>query len=227
MEILPILIPPITSYIVSTYCPFTPNFDSSTREETKADNIVREKVLPIISGVIGFAWYFSRNKAQILKNTVKSTTKGTRNTVNFLSKLFQGSHKYIIDLVFILLIGSLNYWIYQKDCQKDTQKALYALFVTIAVTIFVIYLTASYSVYSPLFLIPLLVWLLFTAEFKAREFYFTATVTPNVDDVEDGNVKVEVDVDVQMEESPKNDAEKANIDLKNLPKDVKEQFRIW
>lgn len=207
MDILPIIIPPVASYIVSTYCPYTPGFDINNRKETPGQHIIRSNVWPVLSGTIGVAWYLARNKAATVQ-IKKATKKGTRAAVGKLTKYFDGSHKYTLDFAFIVLIASLNYWIYTSSCQQHFEKSTYVLIGAISALIWVIYLTASYTAYSLLLLTPLLLWLFLSVEGTVKKMY---NPTP------------------KMTEAPTglSDVEKANEELQNEEEEVKEQFRVW
>ena len=155
MDIVPIIIPPLASYIVSTHCPFKPNFDSNARIETKGEFVVRNNVWPILSGSIGFAWYFARNKAQLVE-VAKKSSKGSREAVGKLAGLFKGSHKYVLDLSFLSLIILFNWWIYLYSCQGNLNDAFKVLILSVAACIFVTYLTSSYPAPRLLFVTPVL-----------------------------------------------------------------------
>lgn len=222
MDIVPIIIPVITSYIVSNYCPFTPQFDTNIRTESQGEKIARENVWPVLSGTIGFAWYFARNKA-IAAQAAKATTKGTRKAVGKLGKLLQGSHRYALDFAFLILIFFVNWWIYLYSCNKHYKDAFLVLIGTIGCIAWVIYLTSSYTSASLLLLTPLLLWLLVTAQSTGKQYYYSeiAVEATDTNGVTNGGELLP-----QVPEND-NDPEKANLELAEEEKDVKEQFRIW
>lgn len=224
MDVLPLLIPPLSTYIVATYCPATPGFNIKAREESESQRIIRQNVLPVISGATGFAWYFARNKAYAIdtlkgsaKTIAKASEKGSRKAVSKISKFFEGSQKLALDFSFIVLIVMINLWIYHYNCRQEYETGFRFLLGTIAATFIVIYLTAGYTTKSLLFLTPLLVWLLFTAQYNARFLYYLNTELP------------EGDVDQDVPQPP--DSDKANEELAEQPavppSEIKEQFRIW
>lgn len=209
MDIIPIIIPIVVSYVVGTYCPFTPGFSKSNRVETKGEKIIRKNVWPVLAGTIGFAWYFARNKAAAVQLT-SAAKKGTRKAIGKLSKWFQGSHKYTLDFAFLLLIGMLNWWIWLYSCERNKQHAFYALAGSLAVIFWVIYLTASYTSSSLLLLTPLLIWLLFSVQRAGAEIYYSSFLEDPV-----------------VAEEKEETITEANKKLNNEKKELKEQFRIW
>lgn len=213
MDIYPIFLPVLVSYIVSTYCPFTPGFSPSTRIETPGEKIVRQNVWPVLSGTIGFAWSLTRNKA-ITVQAAKATKKGTRKAVSKLSKWFKGSHKYTLDFAYLLLIVAVNYWVWVYGCNKRKKDSFYVLCGTLLILFWVLYLTVSYTSSSMLLLTPLLVWLLFSFQHSAKEMYYA-----NADDAENTE-----DIAPEVEEE---DISHANKKLNNEQKELKEEFRIW
>jgi hypothetical protein len=190
---------------------------SSQRSETKGEYIIRNNVWPVLSGTIGFAWYFARNKAAGAAN------KGTRKAVGKLGKILQGSQRYVLDFAFLALIGMVNWWIYSYSCQKDYQNSFYLLISTIGTLMWVIYLTASYTTYSLLLLTPLLIWLFFSAEYTGKQLYFPVVSTPP--ETTNGNTGDELLP--QIDESDPSDPDKANAELEQQEKESVEQFRIW
>jgi hypothetical protein len=209
MDIIPIILPIVSNYIIGTYCPLTPNFNPESRIESRGDKIYRENVWPILSGTIGFAWYFARNKA-IDVQAANLTTKGTRATVSKLSKYFEGSHRYVVDFAFLVLIFMTNWWIYLYYCRQNYNNAFHVLLGAIISVFVVCYLTSSYTSNSMLILTPLLLWLILTAHTTGMQYYANKKIMENPD------------TDVLI-----NDVEKANEQLTEEDKDIKEEFRIW
>ena len=158
MDIIPILIPPITNHIVRNFCPFSKKvLPKST--ETQSEYIIREYVWPLLSACIGFSWFLARNKAQITK---KQIIKGP------ISKLFKGfqNGKLMLDGAFLL-----SWWMWLYSCEGRYTDAFYVLISVICALFGTIYVASSYTASSLLLLTPVIIWLFFTAEYTGKQFY--------------------------------------------------------
>jgi hypothetical protein len=227
MDIVPIVIPPLASYIISTYCPFKPGFNPNTRTETKGEAIVRNNVWPVLSGCVGFAWYFARNKAYSVQ-AAKATKKGTREAVGRLSKLFQGSHKYTLDFAFVLLIAAFNWWIYLYSCEGNLDDAFKVLVLTLGLCFWVIYLTSSYTATSLFLLTPLLLWLFFSVEYTGKKLYYPQSSDEEVSPPALPATPSPGDAMIpEIDESDPSDPDKANAAMMEEEPEQLEQFHVW
>lgn len=202
MDIVAIVLPILSNYYVANYCPLTRNFDSAFKSESEQEKLYRTNAWPILSGTIGFAWYLSRNKSV----DAHTLTKGSQR----LNKLFQNSHKYMIDIAFIILVVMLNLWTYYYSCNQMYTQGFYVIMGTIASLLWVIYLVGANNSSTLLLLTPLLLWLLVTAQTVGMQYY---TAVPPKDELPP----------FQSQSNP----EQANKELVKEQKDVKEQFRVW
>jgi len=130
LDIIIFLIPLVTGYIMSYICPINKNKAGKTVPATPPSWIFGV-VWSILYVLIGLAW------VQLRKQKYQIT----------------------VDILFILLIISLNSWIFIYSCQKQKKNALYILFISFIISLG----TWGYSIGTNqmFYLTPLVGWLFF------------------------------------------------------------------
>lgn len=155
MDILPILIPTITSYIISTHCPYSAHAEKVIDRENQVEFIIREYVWPLLSVLMGFAWFFSKHKV-LTPEKIASMHR---------------HHKLIIDVLFLALTATMSLWIWLYSCEYRLKEAFMALIVTICILFGIMYMISSYTSTSLVLLTPLIVWLFFMLEQSGKQLH--------------------------------------------------------
>jgi Ca2+/Na+ antiporter len=141
--------------------------------ETPYQKTMRTMVWPILSAFVGFAWLISRNKAieVAAKISAKAATKKARKIVNSISKILNRPTSTTIDLVFIMLVILLNFYMWYDMCEYRKEEALYALVAIFIGVIVINYMIVSYSTGGLLLMTPLLLYVFILLQDEARARY--------------------------------------------------------
>jgi len=138
IDIIIFIIPLITAYIISAICPMKKE-EAGASVPARPPGWVFGVVWPVLYLLTGLAWVQLREQ----KNQIT------------------------VDILFTLLIISLNSWIVVYSCAKQKKNALYILVISVAISL----ATWGYSVGTTqmFYLTPLVAWLVFATMLNFTE----------------------------------------------------------
>ena len=137
------LTPIVAGYTMSALCPMTPE-QSGSSVPARPPGWVFGVVWPVLYILIGLSWVQLRTK-QNIKDKDQNT----------------------VDILFSLLILTLNSWIYFYSCKDEKKSALYTLLIALLIALS----TWGYSIghIQMFYLTPLVCWLFFATMLNFTE----------------------------------------------------------
>lgn len=167
-----IILPVIYGYVMQQFCPFV-NRESveKRRQELTQKGVIGiyEVIWPLLFLMIGFSWFFARQKADIVKSLVSN--KGSREAVVQFGKLFgKMSQTTALDTAYTIFTALIGWWLVLNKCTTNRRNDMLVLFLTSASGGLLLYLITSYGKKGLFALIPVVMWLFFANEYNIREY---------------------------------------------------------
>ncbi len=176
-----IILPVIYGYFMQNFCPFVNSKTVAQRQEElnkTGMKQINDVVWPLLYLMIGFSWFFARDKASTLEVVGKAATKGSREAVSRFGKLFgKTTPSTSLDMAYIMFTLFLGWWMVTHSCTSDKRNAMMVLFLTTVSGIVLLYLITSYGHRGLFSLIPVIYWLFFANEEIIRDYYHTYVST--------------------------------------------------
>jgi len=164
---------------MQNFCPFVdPNKVQQRQQELSMSGMkqIHDVVWPLMYLMIGFSWFFARDKASTLQVVGENVTKGSRQAVMSFGKLFgKTTPTTSLDIAYLLFTLFLGWWMVAHSCTLDKRNAMMVLFLTTVSGFVLLYLITSYGRKGLFALIPVIFWLFFTNEQAIKDYYHSMT----------------------------------------------------
>ena len=169
-----IVLPVVYGYVMQKFCPFVNPQVVQTRKKELSETVlnnIHDVVWPLLFLMVGFSWYFARDKAQIVQKIGKKLSKGSRSAVSVFGKIFGNtSQTTALDTAYGLFTLFLGWWMVTTSCTSNTRNAMLVLFLTSISGTGLLYLITSYGRGGLFALIPVVLWLFFANEYSIRDY---------------------------------------------------------
>lgn len=173
-----IILPAIYGYVMKGMCPFVSKEEAQNRHKELSDQgiaVIYDAVWPLLFLMVGFSWFFSREKAaaiqRITNETGKVLTKGSREAALNFGKLFgKVSHATALDTAYTIFVLLLGWWLVVNTCTTNRRNDMLVLFLTSMSGGLLLYLITSYGKRGLFALLPVVMWLFFANQYNVTQF---------------------------------------------------------
>lgn len=170
-----IVLPVVYGYFMQNFCPFVEPSVAYLRQKELTDSgmkQIHDVVWPLMYLMIGFSWFFARDKARTLQVIGSNVTKGSREAVTSFGKIFgKTTPGTSLDMAYILFTLFLGWWMVSHSCTPNKRNSMLVLFLTTVTGFMLLYLITSFGRKGLFALIPVIFWLFFTNEQAIKDYY--------------------------------------------------------